>query len=307
VSATASSALQGPARLVVVGSAIVDVVLDVPELPQPGGDVIATAVAREPGGAFNVASAAARLGLPTVYAGPHGTGPHGDLLRAALAVEDVAVASLPASDDTGYCITLVEASGERTFITVGGADMRMSAEHLATVTFATGDAAYVTGYDLGYDVSGPALAKAVPSWPTEVTVVVDPGPLVAEIPWSHWQRVAPHIDVLSWSAREAVLLPQLRSLLRRDAVVVRRTGRDGAVLELPDQAPLTVPGVPVEPVDTNGAGDVHVGAMLAARHAGLGWHEAVAEANAAAALSTLVRGGAGGPTRTELLAWQART
>src|SRR5439155_16337841 len=72
-------------RLVSLGSVIVDLVLEVPALPDLGGDVLASQRGMAAGGAFNVLSAAARLGLPGIYAGPHGTGPFGGLVRAALA------------------------------------------------------------------------------------------------------------------------------------------------------------------------------------------------------------------------------
>src|SRR5205809_4876535 len=74
-------------RLVSLGSVIVDLVLEVPRLPDRGGDVLASQRGMAAGGAFNVLSAAARLGLPGIYAGPHGTGPFGDLVGAPLAPE----------------------------------------------------------------------------------------------------------------------------------------------------------------------------------------------------------------------------
>lgn len=296
-----------PQRLVVVASSLIDVTLDIPRFPEPGGDVLATPVAREPGGSFNIASAASRLGLPTVYAGPLGTGTNTDLLRVACSQDDIEVVGAPADDDLGYCIAMVEPNGERTFVSVGGADSRMRAEVLSGIPWRPGDTAYVSGYDLAYDVSGPILTDAIQQWPDDVDIVLDPGPLLAEVPWPRWQRVAPRVTLLSWSQREASLLPSLLGLLPSDAVVIRRLGSDGAALALPGVAEQVVPTKSVRPVDTNGAGDVHVGALLAERHAGLSWLNAVRSANHAAALSTLRRGGASGPTREELQRFSAET
>src|SRR5205823_3593670 len=107
------------------------------------------------GGAFNVLSAAARLGLPGVYAGPHGTGPFGDLVRAALAREGVEIGRPPTPDfDTGWTLALVEPDGERTFVTVTGADAIVTPESLATIEHRDGDAVYVSGYDLAYPEAG---------------------------------------------------------------------------------------------------------------------------------------------------------
>lgn len=63
--------------------------LRVPHLPERGGDVLASAAGQTAGGGFNVLAAARRLGLPAVYAGGHGTGPFGDLVRTALAGEGI--------------------------------------------------------------------------------------------------------------------------------------------------------------------------------------------------------------------------
>ena len=83
------------AHLVLAGEAIVDIVMRVPRLPERGGDVLATGSTVTAGGGFNVMAAAARQGLPVTYAGGHGTGPWGDLVRAALAEEGVAVLREP--------------------------------------------------------------------------------------------------------------------------------------------------------------------------------------------------------------------
>ncbi|QNP55689.1 PfkB family carbohydrate kinase [Tessaracoccus defluvii] len=71
-------------RLVVIGSVIADQMMTVPSLPERGGDVLAGPVAVQPGGAFNILAAAARLGLPTALAGRLGSGPLGSMLAGAL-------------------------------------------------------------------------------------------------------------------------------------------------------------------------------------------------------------------------------
>ena len=51
-------------RLLHLGNVVIDVVLDIPALPERGGDVLASRTELTPGGGFNVLAAAARLGLP---------------------------------------------------------------------------------------------------------------------------------------------------------------------------------------------------------------------------------------------------
>ncbi len=71
-------------RLLHLGNVVIDLVLTVGYLPVRGGDVIASSTTTAAGGGFNVMAAATRQGLPTLYAGAHGTGPFGDQARAAL-------------------------------------------------------------------------------------------------------------------------------------------------------------------------------------------------------------------------------
>ena len=71
-------------RVIHTGQALVDVVVEVPDLPVRGQNVMASSATDYAGGAVTVLVAAARFGAECVHAGAHGTGPHGDLIRAAL-------------------------------------------------------------------------------------------------------------------------------------------------------------------------------------------------------------------------------
>ena len=96
-------------RLLHLGNVVVDLVMDVPVLPERGGDVLARGTTLAAGGGFNVMAAAARQGLAVSYGGAHGTGPFGDLARAALAAEGIRVLQPPRPDaDTGLVVSVVE-------------------------------------------------------------------------------------------------------------------------------------------------------------------------------------------------------
>jgi sulfofructose kinase len=78
--------------------------------------------------------------------------------------------------------------------------------------------------------------------------------------------------------------PEARDDGRRARITVVTRGAAGCTAYTPDGT-FDVPGFPVEPVSTLGAGDVFHGALLAALARGLELRDALAKANACAALS----------------------
>jgi sugar/nucleoside kinase (ribokinase family) len=284
-------------RLLSLGSVIVDLVLEVPRLPERGGDVLASQRGMAVGGAFNVLSAASRLGLPGVYAGPHGTGPFGDLVRAELEREGIEIARRANPDlDTGWTIALIEPDAERTFITVTGADAIVEPPDLEAIEYRDGDAVYVSGYDLAYPAAGAAIAEFVVRLPADVFVAFDPGPLAADIEADRLKSVLARAAVVSLNKRESEALGSIDA-----PIVVVRQGARGATIQRRGESALRIDAVPLESVaDTSGAGDVHVGAMLAGLARGLAPPEAVRLANHAAAFAIARHGPATGPTSADL-------
>jgi len=292
-------------RLVHVGQVIVDIVMYVPHLPERGGDVLASAGGTEVGGGFNVLTSAARQGLAAAYGGMHGVGPFGDVARKRLKQERIDVLQPPLSTmDTGVTVALVDAEGERTFATTFGAEGQLRPDDLRRIRLFPDDVVYVSGYGLALPVNGPAVSSWLSTVDSGVTVVLDPGPLAAEIPEAVLKPVLDRADWISCNEREATLLTgeddpvkAAESLRRRNAIV--RIGAGGCVVATADGV-ATVPGFPVRVVDTNGAGDAHAGAFIAGLAAGLSALAAARRANAAAAISVTRRGPATGPTIDEV-------
>jgi sugar/nucleoside kinase (ribokinase family) len=269
-------------RLVSVGSVVVDVLATVPDLPPRGGDVWASRMRMAAGGGFHALAAAARQGVPVEYAGAHGTGPFGDLVRTAMAAEGIAVRLAPRPDvDTGVVIVLVDGAGERTFVSGRGAETTLGPADLADLAPVAGDIVLVSGYGLD-----DALAEWVTALPEAVVVAFDPGPLVRAAPLT---RVRDRLDWVSANAAEAAALtgatdPSAAArLLGGRAGGIVRTGERGCVVAVAGAAPVVLSAVPVTAVDTTGAGDVHTGAFLAALLRGACPVDAARGANAVAA------------------------
>jgi sugar/nucleoside kinase (ribokinase family) len=303
-------------RLLHLGNVVVDIVLIVPALPERGGDVLASQAQTAVGGGLNVMAAAARQGLRTAYAGAHGTGPFGALARAAMEREGIGIIQPPkAGLDTGFVLAIVEASGERTFLTSRGAEATLTAGDLDRVRPGGRDAVYLSGYGLVHDSNRAALLGWLARLRDGNIMFFDPGPLVRSIPAGVLATVLSRADWLTCNAREAAILAGTADPYAAAAVLASRAGRagqgagprvlvrtgpDGCLIGRPDAGVVHVPGFHVDVLDTNGAGDAHTGALIAALAAGMAETATARSANAAAALSVTKRGPATAPTGAEL-------
>ncbi|KAE9653167.1 sugar kinase [Pseudomonas sp. PB105] len=298
-------------RLLHTGQVIVDLVMALDTLPASGGDVLARSASFEAGGGFNVMAAARRNGLPVVYLGRHGDGRFGDLARAAMQAEGVEMAQAASEGkDTGLCVSLTEATTERTFISHIGVEGDLSAEDLARVVPQADDYVYVSGYSLLLEGKAQALLDWLLGLPREITVVFDPGPLVKAPDSALMAALLPRIDIWTSNGPEALaftgaktladaLLDLNRHLPNKEALLVVRDGPNGCWVSRAGRAEH-VPGFKVKAVDSNGAGDAHAGVFIAGLAAGLKPAEAARRANAAAALAVTQWGPATSPGTEEV-------
>lgn len=297
-------------RLLHTGQVIVDLVMGLDTLPASGGDVLANSASFQTGGGFNVMAAARRNGLPVVYLGRHGEGRFGELARAAMQAEGIEMALAPSGGkDTGLCVSLTEASTERTFISHLGAEGELSADDLAQTVPRVDDYVYVSGYSLLLEGKAQPLLDWLLALPREIVVVFDPGPLVKAPDSALMRALLPRIDIWTSNGPEALAftgaadisqaLPVLNQHLSAQALLVVRDGPNGCWVGRGAQIEH-IPGFKVQAVDSNGAGDAHAGVFIAGLAQGLKPIQAARRANAAAALAVTRWGPATSPGTAEV-------
>ncbi len=297
-------------RLLHLGNVVVDLVLTVPSVPERGADTLATSTRATAGGGFNVMAAAARQGLRVAHGGLHGTGPFGDIARAALRAEGVDILQPTGRGrDTGFVVCLVDDEGERTFVTSPGIETALGVDDLVRIRPAPDDAIHLSGYSLVH----PGVLAALSNWSRviadDVPVFFDPGPLIASAAGLPESRLLSRIDWFTCSAGEVRALTgaaavdeaidRLAARTGRRGVIVR-TGATGCLLLVRGERVVRVAGFPVTAVDSNGAGDAHTGVFIAALAHGIEPVRAARVANAAAALAVTERGPATAPTSARL-------
>ncbi|MCV2490849.1 ribokinase [Geodermatophilus sp. YIM 151500] len=290
-----------PGRVIVIGSANADLVLDVDHRPVPGETVLASASTTTPGGkGANQAVAAARMGGRVSFVGCLGPDGHADLLRASLERAGVDLTHLAVVDAvTGYAVIVVTPDGENSIVVAAGANARLDP---GTVDRSAGDWAdrdvVVAQLEIPMDVVVHAARASV--WrrarfvlnaapaavvPPEVIAVCDP--LVvnqeeAAALLGHGRSIGDS-DPSDGPATAAALL----ALGARAAVVT--LGPQGVALASPEGAER-IPAPQVRAVDTTGAGDGFVGALAAALSRGQSLAAAAGDAVAFAAAAVTRRG-----------------
>lgn len=263
----------GVARIVVVGSLNMDVVLTLDRLPDAGETVAASDLHYLPGGkGGNQAVACARHGALVSLFGSVGRDHHGNTLRLALHGDGVDMDNVSVHEGvpTGTAVIMVEPGGQNRICVVPGANARLELPEEALLN-ALGQADFLV---LQFETPQPVIEQALLAAQTAgCNVVLNPSP-VREVPACWWPLV--HTLVVNEHeaaalSGEAVDTPEAAARAGRALLalgvhqVVVTLGAQGAVaLCGPADAPTVTrhPAALVPVVDTTAAGDTFLGAMV---------------------------------------------
>ncbi|MGF1680136.1 PfkB family carbohydrate kinase [Photobacterium minamisatsumaniensis] len=309
----AQQSLRTKRPVIVIGAAFGDVMLGLDQLPQSGGDVVAEELGRHIGGcAFNVARALARLGVTPINAIPVGNGSWGQHVEAAMVREKLPRLLRHPTHDNGWCLAMVEASKERTFITIDGCEQHWTNALLAQIPMPEKALVYVSGYELVSQQSEP-LRQWLLNLPDDYTLFVDFGPRLADINPEFVKGLLAKKPILTLNRDELALLTKQPTSNIDDAaafathhqlMLICRFDKDGAQICQPDTPPQVIPAFKVEVADTIAAGDSHCAGVLAGLAADWTLETATTLGNMVAAIVVSRPGSDGAPTLEELQQFQ---
>lgn len=278
-------------RIVVVGSANTDLVVQADRLPRPGETVLGGYLITTQGGkGANQAVAAARLGANVTFVARIGGDAFGRETRDALRREglDVRYMAQDPEAPSGVAMIVVGPGGQNLIAVAPGANRRLSAADVETAGAAFSGARVVL-IELETPVEA-GLTAARLGREAGATVILNPAPAPSEpLPDALFEAV----DILTPNETEAAVLSGEKSpegaaqkLLRCGPnTVIVTLGEAGALVVTRSDPPQRIPGFRVDAVDATAAGDAFNGGLAVALGRGEPLGEAVRYAHAVAALS----------------------
>jgi ribokinase len=286
-------------RVLVIGSANVDVSVTTAVLPRPGETVAGDAAMIAVGGkGANQAVAAAACGAQTEFIGCIGDDAFARLVREELTARGVGVGRLRAvaGATTGIASICVDQGGQNCIVVVSGANSALAAADLAPFGSMFAESGIVVmqcetplatvhrGIELAAAAGTPVILNPAPSGgvdlgelPDGVTYLV---PNEAEAAQLSGMPVG--------TVREAQVCAARLHASGFPCVIIT-LGDRGCVVQDSDGS-RHIPAAAVKAIDTTGAGDAFIGCLAAALAAGRPRDEAVRRASLYASLSTTRRG-----------------
>lgn len=286
-----------PKNIMVIGSTCVDIIINIDHLPKTEEDIHPSSQSLALGGcAYNVASMIKLFHAPLTLISPVGTGFYGDYVARELEGNGFPVAVRVPDQENGCCYCLVEAGGERTFMSYHGAEYTFRKEWMEQFNHAKFDMVYVCGLEIE-EPTGMELIEYLEEHP-ERELFYAPGPRGIRISPEKTNRIYALHPVLHINEPETKSLSGCSSIeeaalklfsLTSNTVIIT-LGERGTYCRERTGKTYYVDGIPSIVVDTIGAGDSHIGAVMASLSMGKCLEEAIAIANTAASAVVGVKG-----------------
>ena len=287
-------------KTLVIGAAIIDIIMKIKRLPKSGEDILCSETVSAVGGcAYNVAGTLRGFDADHDLFVPVGRGMYGNMIAGDLEKLGYPILIREEESDNGYCLCLVEEDGERTFITVKGAEGCFRPSWLEQLSQDAYDSIYVAGYQVcgnsGRVISG--WMEGAKDRMKEKRVFFAPGPVITDIDGDVMERILSVEPILHLNEKEAfdyAKQPSVEGCLRylhglNHNLVVVTMGASGTMY-YDGSGIKTVPACKTRVKDTIGAGDSHVAAMIAGYSKGLDTEQCVRLANRVASEIVSIQG-----------------
>ena len=254
-------------KCLVIGSTVCDVMIYLDQLPGRQGDThIRKQVMSLGGCAFNVVTILHHLGVDYDFISPVGSGLYGTFVKSELKKLGIET-SIALDGENGCCYCFVESDGERTFLSDHGVEYSFDPAWLEGLDLSSYEYIYVCGLELEEE-TGQLLVDSLTDCP--IPIIFAPGPRGNKIASERMQQLLDLSPILHVNEQESIDLTHEVDVEKATIQLFNRTGRavivtrgkNGAIAF--DGGWHKVASFPATVKDTIGAGDSHVGALMAA-------------------------------------------
>ena len=271
-------------QTLVIGSAVVDVIINIPHLPKTGEDVHITRQTRSLGGcAYNVSDILRHFGVPYSLCTAVGSGIYGDFVAKELEKRGVPI-YVRRPEENGCCYCMVEAGGERTFIVDHGIEYTFYEQYLENIDTSSIDSVYVCGLEIEEE-TGWNIITYLRKHP-EYTIYFAPGSRIMEIQPDRMEAMLSLHPIVHLNEGESLVFTGKDSAEQAARAIHAKT-ENAVIITLGEKGAYCYDGtdhyadaVPAVVRDTIGAGDAHMGAVIAAGRLGYSIPDALRMANA---------------------------
>ncbi len=279
--------------IVVFGSLNIDMIMPVGHFPKPGETVLCMTdyISRPGGKGSNQAVAAARAGAKVAMVGKVGDDSFGRRCTSNLKHQSIWASGIGVSERPTGCATIaVDMHGENIVITAPGANLDATADQVPDEIL-TPKSIVLTQLEVTPAETFLILARARARGATTILNASPSENLALEN--------LKNIDYLVVNEIESLQLARTLGIDQTDpSILARAIAKKGAlvcVITLEDKGAVAAHGenlyviaaLPVEAVDTTGAGDAFCGIFAACLQAGQDWRRALHYASVGASLSCL--------------------
>lgn len=283
-------------KCLVIGATMLDIVANLDSLPVRGGDAYIKQQEMMLGGcAYNVASILKHFNIPNTLFAPIGSGMYASFIENKLKEEGYSSPIKSIDMDNGYSMCIVEADGERTFITLPGIECYFRKEWFDSLDINLYDKVYISGYELEGEGGNVILDFLEDN--KDLEIYYAPGPRINYISEDRHKRLFKLSPIIHLNEKEIMEYTKesgyeeatntLRNLTNN--TVILTLGDKGAYYSSREKEGF-IPSKASRVLDTIGAGDSHIGTIIACLSKDKNLEIAIEQANKIAAKVVSVKG-----------------
>ena len=283
-------------KCLVIGATMLDIVANLDSLPVRGGDAYIKQQEMMLGGcAYNVASILKHFNIPNTLFAPIGSGMYASFIENKLKEEGYSSPIKSIDMDNGYSMCIVEADGERTFITLPGIECYFRKEWFDSLDINLYDKVYISGYELEGEGGNVILDFLEDN--KDLEIYYAPGPRINYISEDIHKRLFKLSPIIHLNEKEVKEYTKesgykeatntLRNLTNN--TVILTLGDKGAYYSSREKEAF-IPSKASRVLDTIGAGDSHIGTIIACLSKDKNLEFAIEQANKIAAKVVSVKG-----------------